>query len=318
MSTASGAGGMTGSETTALIDAAMLEQMYHYQPIVWTAAMFAGLFGVVTLAMVLLNVRWPGRSVMYVIVATGAMEVLGYGLRVLCIYQPSKGVYIGTTCLLLISPVVLAFVNYVIVGDLLRASGVRLWIINPDYLAKMFLASDIVCLIVQGGGGGLMASNSTQMFNIGRALVLFGLALQMCFFTCFTVITTVIALKEKYMLKYAPQLRAVFAGLLSTIILMYIRNIYRIIEFGSGSDSYLVQNEWVFYVFESAPIFLAFNCYGIFHFGRTLEFTEPGHKTPLWLEQVQAAKDTHGNGNDGSDAAAASQGFDVELSAMAS
>ena len=73
-------------------------------------------------------------------------------------------------------------------------------------------------------------------------------------------------------------------GLYSSITLLFIRNVYRFIEFSAsaGDGGYLVHTEWLFYMFETLPILSSFAVYNYFHFGRLLEssgLTFPDHAT---------------------------------------
>jgi len=43
------------------------------------------------------------------------------------------------------------------------------------------------------------------------------------------------------------------------------RSIYRVVEFALGIEGYPFQHEWLFYVFEATPIFLALAILAFYH-----------------------------------------------------
>jgi len=255
---------------------------FHYVPMIPLAAVNSAVFGVITIILFALTYRYGGKF-MYIIAVTGLAEVLGYILRIFATQQTSLGLFIGSSVLLLIAPITLALVNYMVIGKLLMAVNKPFWIMQPRHIARVFLASDIVCLFIQGNGGSLTAITSLNP-NIGKALILVGLIVQMAFFAAFTVVTCVIAVGKGFRLYSAPSLRPVFHGLWITIGLLFVRNIYRLVEFSSGTDSYIPTHEWVFTVFETYVIFLCLVFYAIYHFGRLMD-----EKTTDWRQQLTSA-----------------------------
>jgi hypothetical protein len=170
-----------------------------------------------------------------------------------------------------------AVVNYTILGKLVRAADTKIWL-APTKVAKAFLISDVVCFFFQAAGGGQMVSTSKTMAQAGQAMVLFGLILQLVFFSVFLAMSV-----KAYSLKGLnprtsgqPRMLRVWGLLWGTMALLYIRNIYRVVEFAQLSDAtaYVTVNEWLFYVFESIPIFLCCVAYCIWHPGVLLDSDE--------------------------------------------
>lgn len=141
-------------------------------------------------------------------------------------------------------------------------------------VAKFFFASDILCLAIQGAGAGMSSSLNSGDQNVAKALLIIGLILQLFFFTCFTAITIYINLNRKYGLRGVKQYRPVFACLYSTIALMYIRSIFRLIEFADGWFGKIATNEVYFYIFDFLMIFLCFVIFTALHFGVHLRKAE--------------------------------------------
>lgn len=141
-------------------------------------------------------------------------------------------------------------------------------------VAKFFFASDILCLAIQGGGAGLSSSLKSGDQNTAKALLIIGLILQLFFFTCFTAITIYINLNRKYGLRGVKEYRPVFICLYVTIALMYIRSIFRLIEFSQGWFGNIATHEAYFYVFDFLMIFLCFVVFTALHFGTYLRKAE--------------------------------------------
>ena len=264
------------------------ERTFHYAPLEFVAVAHASLFAAVTAVLLVLTLK-HGGAFMYYAVFTGVVEALGYGLRAYCAAAPGLAVYITSTFMLLLGPITLALVNYRVVSILLAATGKKATFLggrvslSAKPIAKIFFISDVVCLFVQAGGGGLLAIADANANRVGTAIVLSGLAIQLVFFSGFTWILWQVATKHELGLTSVPSLRPVFSGLTGTIILLYIRNIFRVVEFASGSEGYAATHEWVFNVFETLPIFLALVLYAIYHFGKLLECRSDN---PTWRAEL--------------------------------
>ena len=248
---------------------------FHYRPNFWGALSQTILFTILTAVIAYTNYVWSNRTgnpakYMHILTATGIMEALGYGFRIYALQSETIGGFILTTLLILISPIALAVVNYVVVGKLLRASGKQIGFLKANHVTRLFLASDIFSFMLQGGAGGLLASKDPVMQDTGKNIVLVGLAIQTLFFTMFVAIAVYMAMSEKFALMSVRELRPVFSCLFLTIACLYIRNIYRFVEFASGIDSPIVTSELIFAMFETLPIMASLCIYILQHFGKLL------------------------------------------------
>ncbi|KAG2447526.1 hypothetical protein HYH02_007450 [Chlamydomonas schloesseri] len=222
-----------------------------------------------------LILTWRTRAwFMAIVTATAWLEALGFAARVLVIRSPSLNVYIGMQALLIITPVILPLVDYIVVGRLVAlgdAGALHRWI-KPHYIPRFFLASDVFTLMLQGAGGGLISGTDPKSRDMGRNLLLAGLFLQLGFFTAFTWLTAWAQTSKPFGLRdrtsdLVPRLGTVFACLYTTIVLMYVRNIFRTVEFIMGYDGYLATHEAFFYGFDFVPIFGSVLIFCVWHFG---------------------------------------------------
>ncbi len=49
-----------------------------------------------------------------------------------------------------------------------------------------------------------------------------------------------------------------------------LRSIYRVVEFSQGFDGYPFRHEWLFWIFEAAPMLIAISIFGLYHPGEYL------------------------------------------------
>jgi len=252
-----------------------LSYTFHYRPDPVGNGIEAAEFLVFALLMLGLNVWFARRTgnkakYMYLIPIVGFMEALGYYMRIQTTKSLNLTSYITATCLILIAPILLAGVNYVIVGKLLQASGKSMLCIKPRHATCFFIAADVLCFVIQCGAAGLLVQKNQQMQDIGTDTVLFGLFLQLVFFTAYEVISLYLAFSKEFAMMKIPSLRPVFKGLFLTSICIYVRNVFRFVEFAAGRHSDINKYELVFFGFETIPIDLACFFYCLYHFGRLL------------------------------------------------
>lgn len=253
---------------------------------------------------------------MLTITVTAVLEFVGYAARVQMLRNPSMGPYVSSQALLIISPVLLSIVNYITVGRILRCVDTSKGWLKPAWVGWIFTASDIFCLLLQGSGGGMSASDDASSRNLGKILLLIGLAFQMFFFTVFLCITVYIHRCKAYNLMGNQYFRPIFIGLYSTIGLMYVRNLFRFIEFTQGYLGYLATHEVYFYIFDFALIFSCFLLYYFYHMGYYLiRAKQPGLApvSDVGLSQISARGNYRGYNSDKVKTASSSNCSTAEL-----
>ncbi|SAM09820.1 hypothetical protein [Absidia glauca] len=261
-------------------------RFFHYMPINIAPQVFVAVFALVTALFVYRIIRSPGNKWLYILPGTALAEALGYGFRTACVYDSTLGNYVAMTLFLLVSPNALALVNYKTLGNVIAAkpstppSGMTeqkpdpFWL-RPKFVTWFFFSSDIFAFLLQGGGGGLQASLSTR--DIGSTITLVGLSIQLFFFASFTGIAIYVHRSPRFDYQLlssssstttgSTPKRKVMTCLFSTIVLLYIRSIYRVAEYAMGYDGPIATAEWAFYVFDSAIILACFIIYYLWFVG---------------------------------------------------
>ena len=252
---------------------AVIYRFFHEYPEPAPAIVALTLYMIAGIAILVVTVR--ARSwFMLTVTVTALLESAGYATRVYMLSSPGLSPYVTSQGLLIISPVLLSIVNYIAAGRILRCVDTSKGWLKPTWVGWLFTASDVLCLILQGSGGGMSASIDESSRNLGRSLLLVGLAIQMFFFTMFLFLTIYIHRCKAYGLRGNEVFRPVFIGLYTTIGLMYVRNVFRFIEFTQGYVGYLATHEVYFYIFDFALIFGCFLLYFWYHMGYYLSLAK--------------------------------------------
>ena len=257
--------------TPAQITADWFLRVYRYIPNQDPAIAATVIMAVIAIMSLAANIRFKGHY-MWVIFASAFFEALGFGLRILSINQPNKlGPFIGSMFLLITVPIAMAFINYLVFGRILKSYGRKIMFLRPAWIAAIFLISDVLSFLLQGGAAGLLTSKNRNMQKIGRNIIIAGFVIQLFFFVCFIGLTMWASfISPRFKLYRVASLRQGLWGLWITIFLILLRNIYRAVEYIADEKSYVPSHEWTMYVFEFAFIALALIIYNILHFGRTL------------------------------------------------
>uniref|UniRef100_A0A0B7K794 RTA1 domain protein n=1 Tax=Bionectria ochroleuca TaxID=29856 RepID=A0A0B7K794_BIOOC len=157
--------------------------------------------------------------------------------------------YIIQTILPLVAP---ALPNFLV------TNGEKYSIIKKKFLTKTFVASDIVSFLLQGGGGGIMASVTGEALDTGRSIIIGGLVVQVVIFSVFAITA---AIFHCHMRASPTELACEFKWelhlyvLYSASLLIMVRSIFRLTEYVEGNDGYLISHEIFLYIFDSALMF---------------------------------------------------------------
>jgi hypothetical protein len=137
-----------------------------------------------------------------------------------------------------------------------------------QYLGRVFLAGDVLCLLVQCTP--ITSPDPNQQY-LGKVVNVLGIVLQLALFALYTAVLALVRTSERFAeVRSVRNFRPIFAGLCGTIACLWVRNIFRLAEFvsyfspdGGGINS----QEWVLYVFDALPILVSLTLYTVYHFG---------------------------------------------------
>lgn len=196
------------------------------------------------------------------------MELVGYISRCSSIkHLDDNTTFIIQTILLLIAPAVMAASCYMAFGR------VVLWVVPPSYqtfrhlwmparhITPLFVSFDVLSLLVQGIGGGIVASaNTDSQANRGKNIVLIGLGIQLFTFGFFVLASSRFnfLLRSKLRNEALPRdtnwpLLLIIINTSSFIIL--VRSISRFLQYALGVHNVLSDSEAYFYCLDAVPIY---------------------------------------------------------------
>ncbi|KAI0462778.1 hypothetical protein LJB42_003579 [Komagataella kurtzmanii] len=181
----------------------MAFKLFNYNPSLPAAIAFAVVFGLLTLihSFSVFHVGFKqnltinsGRKkrlccIMIPFIIGLLMESIGYVARAIATQnKDSVIVYCMQSTFILIAPVLMAATLYMVFGELVKTTDTEKHIcISMRYFTKILVAADIVSLLVQAAGGGLIAMDSARKW--GKIIVIVGLFIQIIFFGGFFVLS---------------------------------------------------------------------------------------------------------------------------------
>jgi RTA1 like protein len=171
--------------------------------------------------------------------------------------------------------------SQILPSDVEAAKLTKVFKIPVVWITRIFVTADIIALVTQGGGGGIMAGGNITRVQIGEKVVLGGLLFQIVAFSFFLVISIAFdrrqrkaqALSGRPLKKgwkniegWKKMLFALYAG----SVFLLVRNTFRVIEYVQGNDGYLLRNEIWLYLFDAALMFALMAILNVIHPGEVL------------------------------------------------
>ncbi|KAJ6184211.1 hypothetical protein N7519_005512 [Penicillium mononematosum] len=244
---------------------------YDYIPSVPAAVVSIVLFGISTVLHCWQMLR--GRTWFFIaFIFGGIFEVVGYTARVV-----SSKEYPNYTIpplaiqavLVLVAPSLLAASIYMELGRIMIVTGgEHLSPIRRSWLTKIFVVGDVISFFIQAGGAGMLVKASTA--EKGGNVIKVGLIIQIIFFGLFIITSIVFHVKlvkngsrvlQQRQVPWKKHQTALYIGSL----LIFVRSIFRYIEYNQGISGTLLQHEFYSYVFDAALMLLVMVAFNVVH-----------------------------------------------------
>jgi hypothetical protein len=248
-------------------------EFYRYTPSVPAAVLFIVLFALTT-ALHTYQIRRARTWIMISFVLGGYCESIGYIGRILSSNQAPNftiGPYLLQSMLTLLAPALFAASIYMCLARIVRATGGEKYtLLRPALLTKLFVAGDATGLLVQGAGAGYMSAGTLDDFYSGSKVVIAGLAVLVTSFSLFIIVALRFDIRMRHSptseslstkLNWKRDLMALYGG----SIMIFIRSVYRLIEYAEGDSGWLIRHEWTFYVFDSMLMFSVMILFNAFY-----------------------------------------------------
>lgn len=175
-------------------------------------------------------------------------------------HQDDKGWLIAQAIFIACAPAAFLAFNYLVYGRLVvRCIGASHSYIRPTLVAKLFVASDVVTILVQAAGSAMTAT--VDKAKTGAHIFLTGLVLQALSYTLFVMLlVSTLVRARKHSTGKEVWWPAAWLVCASSVPVM-IRCIFRCIQVGIGRKNELSTNELYFYVLDALMLWLAIAIY---------------------------------------------------------
>ncbi|CAG8305065.1 unnamed protein product [Penicillium salamii] len=253
-------------------------EFYPYTPSATAGYAFMAIFGISTLAHIIL--MFPFRAAYFIpLILGGICETFGYYGRA---WSHESRFEISSwslqEMLILCAPPLVAATVYMVLGRIIRSFGAEhLSSMRVKWLTFVFVMNDVLCFITQLGGAGVQVTGDENIMKIGKKVVLGGLIFSLVVFAFFIYIAAKfhrrLQQKPTPILHHYPDLpwqRYMWAIYVSCAALM-VRNLVRTIQFGAGQKTDINTKEVYIYVFDAFLMFFAMLVLIIYHPGRLIK-----------------------------------------------
>ncbi|GAK67630.1 RTA1 domain [Moesziomyces antarcticus] len=227
---------------------------------------------------------------------------VGHALRVYGHFEPfDVNAYISMQCILVITPALIAAVDFAILGKVAVLFPPKYSLVNARWILPFFVALDVASLGVQGGGSAIAAI--AQMDNrdptSGGNIVVAGLAIQLVGYILFNTLLVVFVRRcskdPPPEVLWNKKTRTFLAATAVSSALIFARSTFRLIEMSVGWIGVIAKTEWTFYVFDAALVTLAVFIFNVFnpavYLGQLSE-TNRGNKDSVALDERTASQDS--------------------------
>ncbi|KAH7268778.1 RTA1 like protein-domain-containing protein [Fusarium solani] len=257
---------------------------------------FAVAFGLSTVAHLVQAIILK-KSFCWVIVMGALWECVCFILRALGARDQQESTYmIVSTLLLLLAPLWINAFAYMTVARLVHFLHPRRRLagLSAQWLAKCFVAVDVLCFIIQAAGGAMLADqNNSDTADLGRKVYMAGVGVQLGCVLIFLTIHTLFY-REISRNRHAGKhrVRSLWTMWLLWVIyvvlaLIVVRIIFRLVEFsqGASSSNVILRHEEFQLYLDALPMLIAVVVLNVVHPGMVLQGPEssfPSIKTKWW------------------------------------
>ncbi|KAK0617688.1 RTA1 domain-containing protein [Immersiella caudata] len=231
-------------------------KLYRYTPSLPAAAISVAVFGILTLFHTWRIYQF--KSFYFVAFTIGGLfQTIGYSGRIWSHFD-TTGIpaFVLQAIPILVAPALYAASIYMILGRLIRTLRAdHLSLLPVKWVTKIFVTGDIISFTLQGGGGGIQAGGTLELFEIGEKIIVAGLIVQIVVFGFFVVTSVLFHRRviseptERAAEGYVPWRRHLYV-LYGTSALILVRSVFRVIEYTQGNGGYLISHEVFLYVFD--------------------------------------------------------------------
>ena len=172
-------------------------------------------------------------------------------------------------CFCLPAPTFFTAGIYVILGRLIAHVGPHSSPIAPKTYLWIFCSCDVLSLVVQAVGGG-MASVASGEANgntkPGTDIMVAGILFQLASISIFVALLIMFLLRVRHA-RFPWNLKLLVGAMIFSVVMIYIRSIYRSIELLQGWNGYLITHQIYFVVLDAVLMVLAVSVFNVLNPG---------------------------------------------------
>ncbi|KAH8878745.1 hypothetical protein GQ53DRAFT_850046 [Thozetella sp. PMI_491] len=259
--------------TTSLPDAN--SSHWNFSPSLAASLLFLVLFAIATVGHAAQTI-WYRKPYCIVIICSALAQTLTYIFRTLSIQNPSNlADYEAWFILILIAPLFTNAFIYMVFGRMVWAftSDHQIWKIKAGHFTAIFVALDIVALIIQLAGAALAATSKGQnTVWTGLHTYMAGVGIQQLFIIIFCVFALRLSQKARQTLVGQERRSAVWllGAVFIALLLITLRICFRLVEYSQGLKSTIPTQEAYQYTLDSLPMLAALYLFNLIHPGRII------------------------------------------------
>ncbi|PCD44129.1 hypothetical protein AU210_003211 [Fusarium oxysporum f. sp. radicis-cucumerinum] len=244
---------------------------YFFDPSFAANLAFCVLFGMTTMVHLIQAILFK-KKFCWVAIMGAAWETIGFAFKTLGSRNQQNMTYLiwGQLFFLLAPLWINAFV-YMAVARMVyfRMPDRKLLGIKAIRMTLLFVWLDIILFLVQGAGGSMLSNNDDMnVIRIGQKLYMAGVGLQLAVIVIFIGITAFFYFKLRQLEgRSMGRMKWLILTMLAVLILIVIRIVYRLIEFGPGVNEHnqlLIHEEYPLGL-DATPILIALVLLNIMH-----------------------------------------------------
>ncbi|KAJ8062703.1 hypothetical protein OCU04_009223 [Sclerotinia nivalis] len=266
---------------------------FEYLPNVAGNTIYAVLFGIFFIAQLGLGIKFKTWGYMVAMMFGLILEIIGYIARILIHNSPfDNNYFLMYLICLTIAPAFLTAAIYLCLSRIVILYGQEISRFRPGTYTIIFCTCDIISLVLQAVGGAIASlANTLSQSDLGKNIMLAGLAFQVFSLILFTILCADFAWRvrrakgiwnARYIdLVSSTLFKSFLGGLCLATVTILIRSIYRCIELSGGFDGALfVGHEAEFMILEGVMIVLATGALTLLHPGIAMQgaWTEANFK----------------------------------------
>jgi hypothetical protein len=238
---------------------------YGYRPSLPANAIFLALFAIFCAANLGLGVYYKTWTYMIAVCLGSLTEAIGYVGRIIMHSNPFIDTgFITQICCLIIAPAFNCAAIYLILKHVALTFGSEWSLVKPRFYTYIFIAFDLLSLILQGAGGGIASTaNDEDQQKLGDNLMMAGIAWQVAALSIFAVVAGLYAWRRWQATKKGHALSPAAAATLQNTkfrlfifgaaiawLTIFTRCVYRIIEMAGGWRNPIMQDQASFIALE--------------------------------------------------------------------